>query len=166
AGFPFGEIVVLSALAKGADTLCAEAAIETGCTLIAPLPLTAKEYRKDFDANDLPVFERLLAAANDYFPIPSAKTDHQAVPRTYFYSQLGHYIISHCHLLLALWDGDERDIQPGGTADVVRMALEGLSAKTLDKAPLSVIQLVTPKEGAELPQNLLTFNRIPEGRKI
>ncbi|MDR1883639.1 MAG: hypothetical protein LBR26_12785 [Prevotella sp.] len=27
AGYPFGEIIVLSALAKGADTLCAEAAL-------------------------------------------------------------------------------------------------------------------------------------------
>jgi hypothetical protein len=38
------EIIVLSALAKGADMLCAEVAIETGCMFIAPLPMEIEEY--------------------------------------------------------------------------------------------------------------------------
>jgi hypothetical protein len=49
---PHSEIIVLSALAAGADTLCAEVALETGCTLIASLSMEIEEYRKDFSEEE------------------------------------------------------------------------------------------------------------------
>jgi hypothetical protein len=167
---PHSEIVVLSALAKGADTLCAEAALETGCTLVAPLPLPIAEYRKDFTGTETAVFDRLVDSAKCCFPVPLPDTKPNDAPRNYFYHQLGHYITSHCHLLLALWDGDERNMLTGGTADVVQMALDGLSGNAkdiLDKTTAlhPVLQLVTPQKGAVLPENPLAFRFMQSGRE-
>jgi hypothetical protein len=168
--YPHSEIIVLSALAKGADTLCAEAALETGCTLIAPLPMSIAEYRKDFAGTDRNVFDQLADSAKCCFPIPLPDTKPNAAPRNYFYRQLGHYLSSHCHLLLALWNGDEQVILPGGTADVVRMALDGFSGNAkdiLDKTAAlhPVLQLITPKKGANLPESPLAFRLIQSGHE-
>ena len=40
------------------------------------------------------------------------------------YAQAGIFVSSHCHILLALWDGRESD-RLGGTAQVVRFHLHG-----------------------------------------
>ncbi|MDR0844369.1 MAG: hypothetical protein LBN71_04050 [Tannerella sp.] len=170
ADYPHSEIIVLSALAKGADTLCAEVALETGCTLIASLPMEAEEYRKDFAGTDRNVFNRLAGSAKCCFPVPLTDAKPNDAPRDYFYRQLGRYLTSHCHLLLALWDGDERVILPGGTADVVRMALDGFSGNAkdiLDKAAVlhPVLQLVTPKNDANLPENPLAFRFMQPSRE-
>src|SRR5262249_56005815 len=42
-------IVVLSALAEGADRLVARVALAHGAYLIAPLPMPLEEYRRDFE---------------------------------------------------------------------------------------------------------------------
>ena len=42
-------IIVLSALAEGADRLVAKVALEAGAKLIAPLPMPRDEYRRDFE---------------------------------------------------------------------------------------------------------------------
>src|SRR5882672_3617359 len=42
-------IIVLSALAEGADRLAARVALAQGAQLIAPLPMPLAEYRRDFE---------------------------------------------------------------------------------------------------------------------
>src|SRR5262249_58414221 len=42
-------IIVLSALAEGADRLVARVALKAGARLIAPLPMPLDEYRRDFE---------------------------------------------------------------------------------------------------------------------
>src|ERR1700730_6446419 len=42
-------IIVLSRLAEGADRLVAKVALANGAELIAPLPMPAEEYRRDFE---------------------------------------------------------------------------------------------------------------------
>src|SRR5690606_25688506 len=44
--------------------------------------------------------------------------------REWHYAQTGIYIASHCHLLLAIWDGKPATL-PGGTAEVVDYYLTG-----------------------------------------
>ena len=41
------------------------------------------------------------------------------------YREAGLYIVRHCQILLALWDGDESDVKTGGTAEIVRRQREG-----------------------------------------
>ena len=54
-----GEVVALSALAEGADTLFAEAALELGVPLEAVTPFEG--YVEDFEGQARERYERLLA---------------------------------------------------------------------------------------------------------
>ena len=128
-------IVVLSSLAEGADQLVASVALERGAILIAPLPMPLEEYRKDFESgltpNALSEFDRLLARAAaapempllDGAAIEALRDD--AGRRAMQYREAGLYIVRHCQILLALWDGDESDAKTGGTAEIVRIQREG-----------------------------------------
>ncbi len=128
-------IVVLSSLAEGADQLVASVALERGAILIAPLPMPVEEYRKDFEfgltPNALSEFDRLLARAAaapempvlDGAAVEALRDD--AGRRAMQYREAGLYIVRHCQILLALWDGDESDAKTGGTAEIVRRQREG-----------------------------------------
>ena len=128
-------IVVLSSLAEGADQLVASVGLERGAILIAPLPMPLEEYRKDFESgltpNALSEFDRLLARAAaapempllDGAAIEALRDD--AGRRAMQYREAGLYIVRHCQILLALWDGDESDAKTGGTAEIVRLQREG-----------------------------------------
>ena len=128
-------IVVLSSLAEGADQLVASVALERGAILIAPLPMPLEEYRKDFQfgltPNALSEFDRLLAraAAAPEIPLLDGATIEalrdDARRRAMQYREAGLYIVRHCQILLALWDGDESDVKTGGTAEIVRRQREG-----------------------------------------
>ena len=60
-------IIVLSALAEGADRLVARVALAHGARIIAPLPMPLEEYRRDFEPGLVPgniaEFDALLAQA-------------------------------------------------------------------------------------------------------
>ena len=128
-------LVVLSSLAEGADQLVASVALERGVILIAPLPMPLEEYRKDFQfglaPNALSEFDRLLAraAAAPEMPLLHGATIEalrdDARRRAIQYREAGLYIVRHCQILLALWDGDESDVKTGGTAEIVRRQREG-----------------------------------------
>ncbi|MDR3305274.1 MAG: hypothetical protein LBS85_04470, partial [Clostridiales Family XIII bacterium] len=162
--YPHTEIIVLSALAIGADTICARAALDSGCTLIAPLPMGKKAYRTDFLAGDEAVFERLCGAAKYCFAVTS---ETAAAPRSSYYRESGKYIKEHSHLLLALWDGDGREVRDGGTSDIVRMAARGDPAEQAvplrESEKIPVFHIVTPKAGKPLPDEPLSAFFIPAG---
>jgi len=121
---------VLSPLAEGGDRLVAQVAFDLGLRVIAPLPLPVTQYRDDFDGPEsLAIFERQLAQAEplvlpirqphdqDAARLPGPARDRQ-------YAEAGIFVSRHCHILLALWDGDEA-ASLGGTAHVVRFHLHG-----------------------------------------
>src|SRR5262249_32407575 len=62
---PRTPIIVLSALAEGADRLVARVALAQSARLIAPLPLPLEEYRRDFEPGlkpgNMAEFDALLA---------------------------------------------------------------------------------------------------------
>ena len=129
--FPEMPLVMLSALAEGGDQLVAQEALAAGARLIAPLPLLPGNYREDFideatrdEFADLcergEVLQMPLLPGHSLADIsmPGEARDRQ-------YAQAGVFIASHCHILLALWDGKESHLL-GGTAQVVRYALDGV----------------------------------------
>lgn len=128
AEYPLLPVAVMSALAEGGDRLVARIALDLGLELIAPLPLTAREYATDFgDAASRAEFESLCARARvlELPPVPGEGDASTAGPaRDRQYGQLGVFISSHCQVLLALWDGRGGD-GIGGTADVVAFHLHG-----------------------------------------
>lgn len=174
-------IIVLSALAEGADRLVARVALKQDAQLIAPLPMPICEYRRDFDAERNPdtslEFEELLAQAiaSPVMPLHDAsletlRTDQAR--RNEQYRALGAFIAQRCHVLLALWDGDDNAMSPGGTAEVVKFKREGIRLivgrspqVSLDASRIGpVIEVITPR--AEQPGRVDQVSLQPWGRSI
>jgi hypothetical protein len=162
-------IIVLSALAEGADCLVARVALEHGARLIAPLPLPPAEYRRDFEPGLKPgnaaEFDALLARAIAAPVIPfgrgnsleAVRTD--AKKRSEQYRAAGMFITQHCNILIAIWDGDESNMAVGGTAEVVKFTREGIpleagrSARaSLDGSEIGpVVHVVAPRRNRAAP---------------
>jgi hypothetical protein len=158
---PETPIIVLSALAEGADRLVARVALAQGARLIAPLPLPLAEYRRDFEPGlkpgNMAELDSLLAQAIAAPVMPlldtpeAVRADPQA--RAAQYRAVGIFINQHCHVLLALWDGDSKDMAAGGTAEVVTfkrngipLTVSGSARESLDASEIGpVIEVVTPR---------------------
>lgn len=127
--FPELSLVMLSPLAEGGDRLAAEVALELGARLVVPLPMPVEAYADDFvAAGSHAQFMRLLAQA-EVIALPSPGADEEGLRkpgpmRDRQYLLAGLFIASHCHVLLALWDGLENG-GVGGTAQIVRYYLGG-----------------------------------------
>jgi len=52
ARLPHTPFVLLSALAEGADLLVAEAALDLGWSLLAPLPMAPARYAETFESDE------------------------------------------------------------------------------------------------------------------
>lgn len=172
---PHCPLVVLSALAEGADRLAADVALKQGALLLAVLPMPREEYEKDFDtAASVGEFRRLLAASASVVTV-EGHGQIPGEPRSASYARAGVFIVRHCQVLLALWDGDPAEAR-GGTSQVVRFKLRGapplsdLLGQSLDVPETGpVYHLVTPrKRGSPVrgkPFDLLKlFPPTPAGR--
>jgi hypothetical protein len=129
ARYPELPLVLLSSLAEGSDQLAAEVALDLGLRVIAPLPIPVELYRDDFDAQSREVLDRQVQRVEVVtLPLRHGKhVDDVSVPgaaRDAQYAQAGIFVSSHCHILLALWDGKPSS-QLGGTAQVVHFHLHG-----------------------------------------
>jgi hypothetical protein len=157
-------IIVLSSLAEGADRLAARVALAHGARLVAPMPMPIEEYRRDFEPGlkegNAAEFDALLAQAMatpiaPFTPgnsIEAVRTDPEK--RNEQYRAVGILIAQHCHILIALWDGDGSNPSVGGTAEVVAfkrdgipLAVSGSARAGLDSSELGpVIHVVTPRQ--------------------
>jgi hypothetical protein len=124
--YPGRIVVVMSPLAEGADRLVAKEAIELGMPLHVPLPMPRDLYIQDFaKPESVAEFDALCAAAVEIYELPLVAGNSVATIRDYGpararqYAQAGVFLCAHCHVLLALWDGNTSD-QLGGTSQVVR----------------------------------------------
>ena len=121
--------VVLSCLAEGADRLVALVGLEIlGAGLVAALPMAPDDYRRDFSSADSRrQFDELLAAARRVIVVGnevSPEGGFQGSARTRRYALAGAYVVEHCDVLIALWDGrPARGI--GGTGQLVGWMLAG-----------------------------------------
>lgn len=128
-------LTLVSALADGADTLAAKAALALGYRLDVPLPFARAEYRNDFstDAVDArwPVarqdFDELLPQARAVLELPgrrktAADSDEQGLHKeNRAYEAAGLTVLSQADILLAVWDrGLSRG--RGGSAEMIAEA--------------------------------------------
>lgn len=124
--YPHNRLTVLSPLAEGADMLVAEVAVKMGLDLIVPLPKPRHLYLQDFITESArKKFEELCQYALQVFevkytlpPVANGFTQHDW-ENSYPYANLGVFLCSHCHILLAIWDGNSSR-RLGGTAQVVK----------------------------------------------
>ena len=147
AACPHSDFVMLSPLAAGADMLCAQEALALGMKLVCPLPFDAGEYRKDFLEADLGIFDSLLEQADDAFVVPAVEPELPG--RDFRYRQAGIYVATHCHVLLALWDGTPPDPGGCGTGEAVSFMLDGsyIGAPPFDaEGDGAVIHITCPRQ--------------------
>lgn len=108
-------IIGMASLAAGADQLFAQLVLEVGGDLHAVIP--AHHYETTFQGEALDTYLRLRAAATTITELEFEQPGESA------YHAAGNFIVEHCDLLVAVWDG-----QPakglGGTGDAVKHARE------------------------------------------
>lgn len=147
--YPHSPLLMLNSLAEGADQLCAQVALDMGIPLVAVLPMDRADYEKDFAGTALDSFRALLDRAERRFVAPAVEAVPNAPHRDFYYRQAGIYVSSHCHVLLALWDGGSGKDSGCGTAEAVSFALHRDYHPRLS-APLfsatAVVHLFTPRD--------------------
>ncbi len=111
------RFVVLSPLAEGADRLVAERVLaREGAELEAILPMSEADYERDFATDaSRSEFRSFLAKAAAIHRLPASSNRAEA------YAAAGRFVVDHCDILIAIWDGKAGD-GPGGTADTIAYA--------------------------------------------
>lgn len=142
------ELCVLSPLAEGTDRVVAEEILshDPHAVLDVMLPLAEEDYIEDFNTKtSRKQFQRLLgmarkSAALQKLPLREAyPEDMLAKARCQAYEDVGHFVVDHCDLLVAVWNGKEAK-GVGGTGDIVDYA----NQQSI-KRPVYVIDANNPK---------------------
>ncbi|MCK5054810.1 MAG: hypothetical protein KAR65_11045 [Anaerolineales bacterium] len=110
-------LAILSPLAEGADRIVVDRALTiVGTKLIVNLPMPIEIYQEDFHSpSSREEFLDLLQRAEEVIEMP------RAAQRDDSYRNAGEYLVSHCDVLIAIWDGLPAR-GPGGTAEVITLA--------------------------------------------
>lgn len=108
---------VISALAEGADRLVVRRVLARGnAALVVPLPLPKEEYLKDFRTQgSQEEFLELLDQAEEVLTLLPAPTREES------YASAGYYLLDHCQVLIAIWDGQNAQ-GVGGTGKIAAKA--------------------------------------------
>jgi hypothetical protein len=111
------SMVLLSPLAEGADRLVACECLKfNNFSLECLLPLEIDEYLTDFKTD---------ASRHEFMTLLSKSHKTRIMDkqqnRTASYKQVGQYVVDHCDLLLAIWDGRPPENE-AGTAAIVHYA--------------------------------------------
>jgi hypothetical protein len=156
--YPDTPIRLLTPLAEGADQLAAEVALECKVELEVPLPMPAAAYLEDFeDPVAIERFHALCKAAKRIFVLPAGRAGMDRAER---YAELGIFLASHCHVLLAVWDGKE-SAKLGGTSQVVRFHHDDIMPGFPAKAGVSQQMLIDDE--SDLVYHVVCSREQPDG---
>jgi hypothetical protein len=126
---------VVSPLAEGADRVVARAVLNCrnyrDTRLDAVLPLVVEDYLEDFKIdNSKTEFHKLLTRCRRPIILRSVRiateaqsADEAKLLRNLAYERVGRYVVDHCDVLIAIWDGEESRGR-GGTAEIIKYAEE------------------------------------------
>ncbi|MEU5623067.1 hypothetical protein ACIPH4_07575 [Streptomyces tendae] len=110
-------LVGISCIAKGADSLFAEAVLAAGGRLVVVVP--SRDYRRStVEPDGAPLFDRLVEAAAEVVVLPYERAGRQA------YEAANALLLERADRLVAVWNGEPPGGRGGGTADVVLAARE------------------------------------------
>ncbi|UED87429.1 hypothetical protein [Streptomyces profundus] len=108
------EVVGVSCIAAGADSLFAEAVLDLGGRLVVVVP--GRDYRqRKVKPQDAQRFDRLVEAAGEVVTVPFELAGREA------YEAAGKELLRRADRLVAVWDGRPSNGK-GGTADTVDQA--------------------------------------------
>ncbi|GAA1897174.1 hypothetical protein [Streptantibioticus ferralitis] len=106
------DLVGISCIARGADSLFAEAILDAGGRLVVVLP--SQDYREvKVKPDRLPLFDRLVEAADRIVVMPHETPNRAA------YEAANREVLARADRLVAVWNGQPPAGKGGGTADVV-----------------------------------------------
>lgn len=157
--YPSTPLVILTALAEGADRIAARVARIEHLPYYVALPLPQDLYEDDFPSKEsLHEFRALIADASLCFAAPfvhgatrESVREHGA-DRRLQYAQVGAVISRYSQILIACWDGVELQ-KMGGTSNVLRFRLQGIpDIEVVPHHPLDsvdtgiVYHIATPRE--------------------
>ena len=108
------EIIAISSIAIGADTLFAEEVLRAGIKWIVILPMPKELFREDFTAEEWALVECLIAQAAEVRILPGTE-------RPQVYVDGGKATVDDSDCLIAVWDGKPAQ-GPGGTSEIVAYA--------------------------------------------
>jgi len=135
AGQVLPEVRLITPLALGADRLAAWEADKLGVEVDVVMPFEQTVYEEDFTgseghpgnvvvsaAEDLGEFRELLGKAKHVVMLDGARDSAEWPGGDQFagrsYEAVGHFVVHHCDLLVAIWDG-QASRGRGGTAEIV-----------------------------------------------
>ncbi|MFC9222761.1 hypothetical protein ACFT8W_18860 [Streptomyces hygroscopicus] len=117
AAYEPSSLVGVSCIAKGSDSLFADAVLAAGGRLAVVIP--SEDYRQaKVKPEHADTFDRLVAAADEVLVMPHATANRQA------YEAANAVLLERADRLVAVWDGQPPTGKGGGTADVVHQARE------------------------------------------
>ena len=123
--YPNTRVIVMSALARGADLLVSEEALDMNIHVAPVLPMPMDEYRRTIgDPDALRRFDAVLSNPLTYTPY---LLETESADERDSFRNLSSFLIFNSHIMLGLWDGREYD-RNGGTYDTLRMAYSGVDA--------------------------------------
>jgi hypothetical protein len=107
-----GNLVGVSCIAKGSDSLFAEVVLELGGRLVAVIP--SKDYRQTKVKPDhAATFDRLIDAADEVLVLDNETANRAA------YEDANRTLLRRGERLVAVWNGEPPTGKGGGTADTV-----------------------------------------------
>ncbi|MEW2095102.1 hypothetical protein ACIG8K_18125 [Streptomyces halstedii] len=110
-------LVGVSCIAKGSDSLFAEAVLAAGGRLIVVIP--SRDYRRNKVKDDhAPLFDRFVESADEVLVMDHETANRQA------YEAANAVLLERADRLVAVWNGEPPGGKGGGTADVVLEARE------------------------------------------
>ncbi|MDX3224395.1 hypothetical protein [Streptomyces sp. ME19-01-6] len=117
AAYDSASLVGVSCIAKGSDSLFAEAVLAAGGSLIVVIP--SQDYRRaKVKPDHAETFDRLVQAADEVLVMPHETANRQA------YEAANAVLLERADRLVAVWNGQPPGGKGGGTADVVYEARE------------------------------------------
>jgi hypothetical protein len=122
AGHGHSKLLLISALAEGADRIAAHAALARHWRMISPLPFKRARYEEDFP-DSVDEFRALYRRAVARHEIDGEKLAAEHGVSAAGYAAVGREIVAHSDVLLAVWNGKPPK-GPGGTAEVCALALQ------------------------------------------
>lgn len=119
--YPHSEVMALTSVAAGTDTVAAQAAHELGYPVLALLPLDVDDYARDFGVDEAPLSKRLALTQGWWVnPGPAKSRDAR-------YQSCGRLLARLSTTMLVAWNGAPPE-KPGGTSDTLYFAIPEVAA--------------------------------------
>ncbi len=119
--YPHSQVIAITSMAAGTDTVAAQTAHELGYQVLALLPLDVDDYARDFGVNEAPLTDRLALTHGWWVnPGPAGSRDAR-------YQSCGRLLARLSTAMLVAWNGAPPE-KPGGTSDTLYFATPEVAA--------------------------------------